>query len=184
MPDATTGMPRRRLPNAARPLWPQGQTRFVGGLRVSVGSARADREARLRPLAGACQAKTVTNSIDNRAGKVDLDALVDGWLSLPEVADELGVTPNKVRQLARERQLAALRRPGVREPAVPAAFVMQGTIVKGLPGTLTVLADHGLPDDEAVEWLFTADESLPGRPIDALREDRGKEVRRRAQAII
>ncbi len=125
----------------------------------------------------------MTDSIDDRAKEVDLDTLIDGWLSLAEVADELGVSANKVRQLARERQLAALRRPGSREPQVPAAFVMDGVIVKGLPGTLTVLADHGFPDVEAVEWLFTPDESLPGRPIDALREDRGSEVRRRAQAI-
>lgn len=126
----------------------------------------------------------MTESTDDRVGEVDLATLVDGWLSLAEIAGELGVTPNKVRQLARERQLAALRTPGSRDPQVPAAFVMDGVIVKGLPGTLTVLADHGFGDVEAVEWLFTADESLPGRPIDALREDRGSEVRRRAQAIV
>jgi hypothetical protein len=31
--------------------------------------------------------------------------------------------------------------------------------------------------------MFTPDESLPGRPIDALRENRGSEVKRRAQAM-
>jgi hypothetical protein len=34
-----------------------------------------------------------------------------------------------------------------------------------------------------LEWLFTADDSLPGRPIDALRENRGSEVKRRAQVL-
>jgi hypothetical protein len=113
----------------------------------------------------------------------DLTTLVPAWLTLKEAADELGVSPNRIRQLARERQLAALRFPG-HEPVVPAEFLTGGTIVKGLSGTLVVLADHGFDDAEAIEWLFTSDDSLPGRPIDALREDRGKEVRRRAQAIV
>lgn len=111
-------------------------------------------------------------------------ALVADWLTLSEVAELLGVPPSKVRQLAREHQLAAARPTGRGEIAVPAAFVCDGAIVKGLPGTLTVLSDRGLGDDEAIEWLFTTDDSLPGRPIDALREDRGKEVRRRAQVIV
>jgi hypothetical protein len=48
---------------------------------------------------------------------------------------------------------------------------------------LTVLHDGGYDDREALAWLFTADDSLPGRPIDALRENRGTEVKRRAQAM-
>jgi hypothetical protein len=111
-------------------------------------------------------------------------ALVDAWLTLAETAAELRTSPNRVRQLLREHQLAAIRLESVGEPSVPAAFLCDGQVVKGLPGTLTLLYDHGLSADEAVEWLFTADESLPGRPIDALREDRGKEVRRRAQVIV
>lgn len=111
-------------------------------------------------------------------------ALADGWLTLAEAAAELGTSPNRVRQLLRERQLAAVRRAETRELSVPAEFLLDGEVVKGLPGTLTLLFDHGLTEPEAVEWLLTTDESLPGRPIDALREDRGKEVRRRAQVIV
>lgn len=132
-------------------------------------------------LGGACQARHVSETVDNPA---DLDTLVDAWLTLREAADELGVTPSKVRQLAREHQLVVLRRPRRKELEVPAAFLQDRLIVKGLGGTLTVLADHGLGDVESLEWLFTADDSLPGRPIDALREDRGTEVRRRAQVIV
>ena len=55
--------------------------------------------------------------------------------------------------------------------------------MKNLGGTLTVLADSGFENEEAMRWLFTADETLPGTPIQALREDRGREVRRRAQAL-
>jgi len=55
-------------------------------------------------------------------------------------------------------------------------------LVKGLPGTLTLLADVGYSDEEALVWLFTEDPTLPGRPVEALRANRGREVRRRAQA--
>ncbi len=109
---------------------------------------------------------------------------VDAWLTLSEVAAELGTSPNRVRQLVREHQLTAVRRAEAGGLWVPAEFLLDGQIVKGLAGTLTLIFDHGLSDVEAVEWLFTADDSLPGRPIDALREDRGKEVRRRAQVIV
>ena len=112
-----------------------------------------------------------------------VDQLVTGWLSLRDVADRLGVSPNKVRQMVRDHQLAALRHADAREPQVPAEMLDGGVVVKGLAGTLTLLADAGYDEEESVRWLFTADESLPGRPIDALRENRGTEVRRRAQAL-
>ena len=72
-----------------------------------------------------------------------LDSLVGSWLTFDQVAAELGTSPNKVRQLVRERQLVAVRRSDLRQPAVPAACILDGNIVKGLPGTLTLLADHG-----------------------------------------
>jgi len=52
-----------------------------------------------------------------------------------------------------------------------------------VPGVLTVLHDGGYDDRAAIAWLFTHDETLPGRPIDALRENRGSEVKRRAQSM-
>jgi hypothetical protein len=121
------------------------------------------------------QAGTVSNTT--------VEELVTGWLSLREVADRLGVSPNKVRQMVRDHQLAALRHAQAREPEVPAEMLTDAAVVKGLPGTLTVLADAGYDEEESVRWLFTADDSLPGRPIDALRDNRGTEVRRRAQAM-
>jgi hypothetical protein len=114
----------------------------------------------------------------------NLSDLVESWSTYPEVSQVLGVSPTKVRQMVREHHLAAVRRDDLREPAIPEAFLVDGAPVKGLHGTLVLLADHGLDDAESIEWLFTPDDSLPGRPIDALREDRGKEVRRRAQVIV
>ena len=113
-----------------------------------------------------------------------LDALIGSWLTLAEAAEALAVSPNRVRQWARERELSLLRTAASgKEPRVPAEMLIDGAIVKGLGGTLTLLSDSGYDEREALEWLFTPDDSLPGRPIDALREDRSKEVRRRAQAM-
>jgi excisionase family DNA binding protein len=105
------------------------------------------------------------------------------WLTIAEVAERLNVSPNHVRNLIRDRRLLALRPAGYREPMVPADFLLDDDIVPGLPGTLTLLADDGFSDDEAYDWLTTVDPSLPGRPVDALRENRGREVRRRAEAL-
>ena len=110
------------------------------------------------------------------------DALVAEWLSLPEVAARLGLPIGRVKQLLRDRKLIAVTRPGG-ERAIPAAFIDGAQIVKGLPGTLTVLFDCGFDDVEALRWLFTADETLPGTPIAALYARRGTEVNRRAQAL-
>lgn len=112
-----------------------------------------------------------------------LDALITSWLTLEEAAAALGIVPSRVRHLARERELSVIRTGGSKEFRVPAEMIGDGAIVKGLGGTLTLLADSGYDERESLIWLFTADDSLPGRPIDALREDRGKEVRRRAQAM-
>jgi len=102
------------------------------------------------------------------------------WLSVPEVAERLGVGVSRVHQLRRERQLIGLRRKdGLR---IPADFLDGAAVVKHLPGVLTLLADGGFNDEESVDWLFTAELSLPGTPIQALRENRATEVKRRAQA--
>jgi Rv2175c C-terminal domain of unknown function/DNA-binding protein Rv2175c, wHTH domain len=110
------------------------------------------------------------------------DALVGEWLSLPDVADRLGIPPGRVKQLLRDRKLLAVTRPEG-TAAVPAAFLDGSQIVKGLCGTLTLLFDCGFDDLEAMRWLFTADDSLPGTPIDAIVKHRGTEVNRRAQAL-
>ncbi len=111
----------------------------------------------------------------------DADRLVADWLTVPEAAERLGVDLAKVRQLLRERKLLGVREGGVLR--VPAAFIQDGAVLKGLPGALNVLADAGFTDDEALRWLFTADDSLPGSPVQALTENRGTEVKRRAQAL-
>jgi hypothetical protein len=113
----------------------------------------------------------------------DLAALVDEWLDWNAAGDAMGVTPAKVRTMVRDHELAsAVPGPG-RPPMVPALFIDdEGQPIKGLPGLLTLLHDAGFDDRECIAWIFL-DADLPGRPIDALRENRGREVKRRAQAL-
>ena len=112
----------------------------------------------------------------------DLSALVDEWVDWHQAAELLGVPVSRVRTMIREHDLAAaVPSPGAGQ-RVPAAFIQDGLVVKGLSGLLTVLHDAGFDDRECIAWLFI-DDDLPGRPIDALRENRGTEAKRRAQAL-
>jgi hypothetical protein len=109
------------------------------------------------------------------------EALVGEWLSLAEAATRLGIDHKRTKQLIRDNKLLAIRRTS--GLGVPAAFIQDGEVIKGLSGTLTVLADAGYDDAATLRWLFTADDTLPGTPAQALIENRGTEVRRRAQAL-
>lgn len=118
---------------------------------------------------------------NSAAAAPDLATLVDEWLDWAETAEALGVSVNQVRTMIREHSLAAAVPVEGGGQKVPAGFVQDGEIVKGLPGLLTVFHDGGWDDRECITWIHT-DADLPGRPIDALRENRGSEVKRRAQA--
>src|SRR4051812_44152344 len=97
----------------------------------------------------------------------------DGSPRLPPAGR--GAGPGAGRAAAKPRDGAG--------PMVPAGFLGEdGLPVKGLAGLLTVLHDGGYDDREIVAWLYL-DADLPGRPIDALRDNRGAEVKRRAQAM-
>jgi hypothetical protein len=118
-----------------------------------------------------------------RLADADLAALVPEWLDWAEAGALLGVTPAKVRTMIRDHELAAAVPVPGEGPKVPADLIQDGLPVKGLPGLLTVMHDGGYDDRECIAWLFI-DDDLPGRPIDALRENRGSEVKRRAQALM
>lgn len=135
--------------------------------------------------APAWQGEEVTeNSSDDVRADVDAAEPV-AWLSVPEVAERLGLSVTRVHQMFRDGYLLAVRREGVlRVPADLIGVDSSGrtAVVKHLSGVLTLLRDAGYSDEEALRWLYTADESLPGTPAQALRENRGTEVKRRAQA--
>jgi hypothetical protein len=101
-------------------------------------------------------------------------------MTLPDAAEALGIPVTRVHQYVRDGHLVYIRdEAGVRH--IPALLVQDGLIVKHLPSVITQLRDARYSDDEIVAWLFRDDDSLPGSPIDALRGNRGSEVKRRAQ---
>ncbi len=112
----------------------------------------------------------------------ETDVHVGAWLSISEVASQLAIPGARVKQMLRDHRLLGADRPDG-TLAVPAAFIDGNQVVKGLNGTLTLLFDCGFDDLEALRWLFTADETLPGTPIQAIAQNRRTEVNRRAQAL-
>jgi hypothetical protein len=102
-------------------------------------------------------------------------------LPLPDVAKRLGLPVTRVHQMLRDGHLLGVRRHGV--AAVPEEFLNGDAVVKGLTGTITLLRDADYSAEEILRWLFTVEDSLPGTPIGALRTNRGREVKRRAQAM-
>jgi hypothetical protein len=113
----------------------------------------------------------------------ELTDLVDSWLPLPDVAERLGTDVGKVRRMIQEQILIAVRVGERNILSVPEQLILDGEPLPHLQGTLTLLKDVGFREDEALRWLFTPDDTLPGSPIDALRANRKTEVRRRAQAL-
>ena len=111
-----------------------------------------------------------------------IDASVGHWLTIDQVAGQLAVPLNRVKQMLRDRRLLGAERPDG-SFGVPAAFLDGAKVVQGLHGTLTLLFDCGFSEAEAMRWLFTSDDSLPGSPIEAIAAHRCTEVNRRAQAL-
>ena len=111
--------------------------------------------------------------------------LVPSWLSVPEIAERLGVPLSRVRRMIDDRDVLAARVGENKAVAVPEAFLGADGPLHALRGTFTVLADGGLDDLEIREWLFTPDPPLPapGAPIDNLHAGFKTEIRRRAMEL-
>ena len=110
-----------------------------------------------------------------------LEELVGEWLTVPDVAERLGVPLSTVRRMVEDRELLAARLGERRVVHVPARFLDEKAMPH-LKGTFTVLGDGGMDDEDILRWLFTPDSTLPveGAPIDALASGHKTEVRRRA----
>ena len=104
-------------------------------------------------------------------------------LPLPDVADRTGLDIVAVRQLLKDGKVL----PSRREDGILCILADQlddeGQPVKHLPAVITLLRDGRYSDEEALRWLTTPDDSIPGTPLQALRENRGTEIKRRAQAL-
>jgi len=109
------------------------------------------------------------------------------WLSVPEFAEQLGVKPSQVRDMLRDHAIVARRGGENNAWLIPASFITQDqgepAVVNHLEGTLTLLSDSGLTDDEALTWLLEPNEALDTTPIEALRGGQRASVRRAAQLL-
>ncbi len=128
-----------------------------------------------------------------------LDSLVGEWLTLPDVAEALGLELGKVRRLVADRHLVGVKRGERSTFQVPAAFLVPAAageaagpaaategaheVLATLRGTVLVLADSGFSDEEILRWLFDVEPSLGEAPVQALRSGRRAAVRRVAQTL-
>jgi len=113
---------------------------------------------------------------------IDLPQEPSAWVAIPDAAERLGVPLTKVHQMIREGSLIAVRRDGVLR--IPEELIAGRIVIKHLPGVLTLLRDAGFNDAEALQWLYSPDDSLPGIPAVALGVNGpAAEVKRRAQAL-
>ena len=106
----------------------------------------------------------------------------EALLAVPDAAERMGVVVTKVLDLMRKGQLLAVRVGGVRY--IPELFFNpNGELNKFVPGLLSLLQDGGYEPHEIFSYLYEEDDSLPGRPIDAIHGHLAREVMRRAQAM-
>lgn len=103
-------------------------------------------------------------------------------LTVPDVAELLGIIVTRVMDELNQHRLIAVVVDGVRY--IPARFfTSDAEINRFIPGVVALLSDGGWEDAEILDYLFTNDDSLPGRPVDAVHGHLAREVMRRAQAL-
>lgn len=112
-----------------------------------------------------------------------LDQLLanDELLAFPDAAEKLRVPVTKIHDYVNGKKLVVYRKDGVNY--IPALLLDEDGMSKFVSGAITVLYDGGFNQEEILHFLFSPDESLPGRPIDALHGHGAREVIRRAQAM-
>ena len=111
------------------------------------------------------------------------DLLADEHLlTLAEVGEQFNVPRTKIGDYLNLHKLVAVKQGASR--LIPAALVRDlESPSKFVAGAITVLADGGYTDEEILVDLFTPDETLPGRPVDALHGHGAREVIRRTQSM-
>ena len=102
-------------------------------------------------------------------------------ITVPDAAECMGVVVTRVMAHLGDRDMIAVRKDGVRY--LPARYFNEdGQLNRFVPGVIKLLLDGSYTEEEILEFLFTEDDSLPGRPIDAVHGHLAREVMRRAQA--
>lgn len=111
-----------------------------------------------------------------------LPTAVTDWLTVPAVAEQMDISVTAVRSLLADGKLLAFRAEEGSPLVIPADMLDGPEIVKHLPGVISLLRDARFSDAELMDWLTAPDPTIPGTPLNALRENRGTEIKRRAQA--
>lgn len=106
---------------------------------------------------------------------------VDSWLTIDQVAEQLGVSASKVRRLIEEHVLFSVRVD--KQPMIPAHLIHDGEPLASIRGTMLLLLDMGFSESEAIEWLYADNQYLSSTPIEALLQGHKAPVRRAAQAL-
>lgn len=106
---------------------------------------------------------------------------VDAWVTIDEAAQQLGVSASKVRRLIEEYSLFSVKIDG--QQKIPANIIVGNEPLSSIRGTLIQLHDLGMSDQEAIEWLYSENDVLGEKPIDALLKGHKAPVRRAAQAL-
>ena len=126
-------------------------------------------------------ARVKVENVTNAEKSLDTLLANEELLSMQQVAEKLDLPITRAYDLLQDRKFIAWDSPeGKRVPL--AFFNDKGVIAQHVPAAITVLTDGGYKDTEIFKHLFTEDDSLPGRPIDALHGHLAREVIRRAQA--
>lgn len=103
-------------------------------------------------------------------------------ITVPDAAERMGVVVTRVMAHLGDRDMIAVRKNGVRY--LPTRYFNEdGQLNRFVPGVIKLLLDGSYTEEEILEFLFTEDDSLPGRPIDAVHGHLAREVMRRAQAM-
>ncbi|HKJ12107.1 MAG TPA: Rv2175c family DNA-binding protein [Ornithinimicrobium sp.] len=103
-------------------------------------------------------------------------------MTVPDVMTLTGASQARVRTWLSDREIIGTRRGPNGALMVPAAFLTGEGPLKSLRGTISVLSDSGLSDEQILQWLGEPDDTLPvGTPIGALQAGHKAEIRRRAQ---
>lgn len=103
------------------------------------------------------------------------------YVTIPDLVERWGSTPSKIRRMIDENFIAAVRIEGVL--SIPAEFVTDEGSLPPLRGTLLVLRDAGLSNDQAVSWMLSHNDELDDRPIALLLRGNKSAVRRATQAL-
>lgn len=102
-------------------------------------------------------------------------------ITIEEAANLLNLSKSKVTRLIEEQALIAVEVAGKKQ--IPAALISNGQVIPALRGTLILLSDLGLSNDEILEWILSENEDLGETPLAALTKGHKAPVRRAAQLL-